>query len=72
MLFKKDWLGFIPPNIRPNEIIIQQLDRLRVEKKIPPEEFGVSVMMARSTMQKAQRIKLDNIRVIRRDKEDES
>jgi len=63
MLFKKDWLSFTPPHARPNEKIIRQLDRLRAELKIPPKDFAIRVLMAPSTVRKAQRVMLDNLRV---------
>ena len=63
MLFKPKWAKLLPPNLRPDEKRISELEKLRVEFNIPHEALVMRVMSSPVTTRRGERDYLEILKI---------
>ena len=62
MLFKPRWVRILPPNLRPDERRIIELEELRVKYGIPHEALAMRITSSLTTTRKVQKSCLEMLR----------
>ena len=63
MIFRPKWVESLPPNLRPDERRICELEQLRAAFGIPHEALAMRIISSRATTRKVQRQCLEALRV---------
>ena len=63
MLLKPKWVRLLPPNLRPDDKIISELEKLRLAFDIPHEALAMRVISSSITTKKVERYNLEAFRI---------